>query len=156
RDGGRLDAVAELRLHPTTDLADVIELGATLPVLGRDEMSGGAIRIRVKGGPVRELGGRQPCGPDRALALTEHYALLRTGDTTALCDLATGQRRPLALPGQGLFHLADDWLVVHDSDRARMFEIPSGREVPLPDLRVTVAWLDHGRLFSFLTDGTLA
>lgn len=38
RDGGRLDAVAELRLHPMTDLADVIELGATLPVAGRDEM----------------------------------------------------------------------------------------------------------------------
>jgi hypothetical protein len=38
RDGGRLDAVGELRLHPTTDLADVIELGATLPVAGRDEM----------------------------------------------------------------------------------------------------------------------
>ena len=38
RDGGRLDAVGELRLHPMADLADVVELGATLPVAGRDEM----------------------------------------------------------------------------------------------------------------------
>jgi hypothetical protein len=38
RDGGRFDAVGELRLHPMTDLADVIELGATLPVAGGDQM----------------------------------------------------------------------------------------------------------------------
>jgi hypothetical protein len=118
--------------------------------------SGGAIRIRVKGGPVRELGGRQPCGPDRVFAMTERYALLRTGDTTALCELATGQRRPLAVSGQGLFNLADDWLVSHDGERARMFEIPSGREVSLPDLRVTTAWLDHGRVVGFAADGTIA
>jgi hypothetical protein len=118
--------------------------------------SGGAIRIRVKGGPVRELDGRQPCGPDRALALGDRHALLRTGDTTALCELATGQRRPLALSGQGLFHLADDWLVAHDGDRARMFEVPSGREVRLPDVRVTTAWLSHGRVLAFLADGTFA
>jgi eukaryotic-like serine/threonine-protein kinase len=117
--------------------------------------SGGTIRIRVKGGPVRELGGRWPCGPDRALAMGERYALLRTGDTTGLCELATGQRRPLALPGQGLFNLADDWLVAHDGDRARLFEVPSGRELPLPDLRVNVAWLDHGRVLGILADGTV-
>lgn len=39
RDGDRLDAVAALRLYPTSDLlADVIELAATLPVAGRDAM----------------------------------------------------------------------------------------------------------------------
>ncbi|HEX3478763.1 MAG TPA: hypothetical protein VHT91_27265 [Kofleriaceae bacterium] len=38
RDGGRLDAVGELRLHPMADLADVIELGVTLPVAGSDAM----------------------------------------------------------------------------------------------------------------------
>lgn len=39
RDGDRFDVVGELRLHPTSDaIADVIELGATLPVAGRDAM----------------------------------------------------------------------------------------------------------------------
>jgi hypothetical protein len=39
RDGDRLDAVAALRVYPTSDLlADVIELAATLPVAGRDAM----------------------------------------------------------------------------------------------------------------------
>jgi hypothetical protein len=39
RDGDRIDAVAALRLYPTADLmADVIELAATLPIAGRDEM----------------------------------------------------------------------------------------------------------------------
>jgi hypothetical protein len=39
RDAGRLDAIAALRLYPTSDLiADVIELAATVPVAGRDEM----------------------------------------------------------------------------------------------------------------------
>jgi len=39
RDGGRTDAVLALRLHPTRDrLADVIELGVTAPVAGKDLM----------------------------------------------------------------------------------------------------------------------
>jgi serine/threonine protein kinase len=150
-DTGQLRRWDPERLDAPRELGTVSDRIESLRVA-----SGGAIRIRVKGGPVRELGGRQPCGPDRALAMAERYALLRTGDTTALCELATGQRRPLALSGQGLFNLADDWLVAHDGDRARMFEIPSGREVPLPDLRVTTAWLDHGRMVAFLADSTLA
>jgi hypothetical protein len=121
---GRLRSWDPDRLDAPRELGTVRD-----PIAFLRAASGGAIRIRVKGGPVRELDGRLPCGPDRALAMSDRHALLRTGDTTALCELATGQRRPLALPGQGQFHLADDWLVAHDADRARMFEVPSGREV---------------------------
>lgn len=39
RDAGRIDALAAVQIHPTADLlGDVIELAATVPVAGRDEM----------------------------------------------------------------------------------------------------------------------
>ena len=152
-----VDGARRLRMWDPDRLAAPRELGGFGGAIGFLRLaSDGSIRIRVQDGPVSELDGRQPCGPDRALAMGARYALLRTGDTTALCEIATGVRRPLAIPGSGRFAIDDDQLVASDGGRARLFELPTGRELRLPDLPVDRAWLDHGRVIAQLADATAA
>ena len=140
----------------TTDRLDAPrELGRVDGPLGFLRVANdGALQVRLKDGPITALDGVRPCGPDRVLATSMHHALLRTGELTSLCDVATGARLPLAIPGSGRFAMDDHQVIATDGGRARLFELPTGRPIALPEVRVELAWLDASRVIATLPDGT--
>ncbi|HEY0989742.1 MAG TPA: hypothetical protein VGD80_21890, partial [Kofleriaceae bacterium] len=116
----------------------------------------GNVRIGVRRGPVIDLAGATPCGPDRVVGLALEYAVVRDDAVTRLCDLATGRLQPLTISLDARISLSDHRLLAIAGERPRLFELPGAAEVALPDATVREAWLDAGRVFAVLPDGSAA